>query len=36
MRAPLSWIRDFTPLDAPVEEIAAALNRVGLEVEGFD
>ena len=36
MRAPLSWIRDFTPLDAPVDEIVAALNRVGLEVEGVD
>lgn len=36
MRVPLSWIRDFTPLDAPVDEIAAALNRVGLEVEGLD
>jgi len=36
MRVPLSWIRDFTPLDAPVDEITAALNRVGLEVEGID
>ena len=36
MRVPLSWIRDFTPLDVPVDEIAAALNRVGLEVEGID
>jgi len=36
MRVPLSWIHDFTPLDAPVDEIAAALNRVGLEVEGIE
>ncbi|HSO96124.1 MAG TPA: phenylalanine--tRNA ligase subunit beta [Acidimicrobiia bacterium] len=36
MRAPLSWLRDFTPLDAPVAEIAAALNRVGLEVDAID
>ncbi len=36
MRAPLSWIRDFTPLDAPVDEIVAALNQVGLEVEAVD
>jgi phenylalanyl-tRNA synthetase beta chain len=36
MRVPLSWIRDFTPLDAPVDEIAAGLNRVGLEVEGIE
>ncbi len=36
MRAPLSWIRDFTPVDAPVDELVAALNRVGLEVEGVE
>ncbi|MCU1457712.1 MAG: phenylalanyl-tRNA synthetase beta subunit [Actinomycetia bacterium] len=36
MRAPLSWIRDFTPLDAPVAEIAAALSDLGLEVEGIE
>jgi len=36
MRAPLSWIREFTPLDAPVDDIEAALNRVGLEVEGVE
>ena len=36
MRAPLSWIRDFTPLDAPVADIVAALNQLGLEVEGVE
>ncbi len=36
MLAPLSWIRDFTPADAPVEEIVAALNQLGLEVEAVD
>ncbi|HEV2310344.1 MAG TPA: phenylalanine--tRNA ligase subunit beta, partial [Acidimicrobiia bacterium] len=36
MRAPLSWIRDFTPIDRPVDEIVAALNQVGLEVEGVE
>src|SRR6476659_3305663 len=36
MRAPLSWIRDFTPLDAPVDEIVAALNQVGLEVDAVE
>lgn len=35
MKAPLSWIREFTPVDAPVEEIAAALNQLGLEVEAI-
>jgi phenylalanyl-tRNA synthetase beta chain len=36
MRAPLSWIRDFTPVDAPVDELVAALNQLGLEVEAVD
>jgi phenylalanyl-tRNA synthetase beta chain len=36
MRAPLSWIRDFTPADAPVEELVGALNQLGLEVEAVD
>jgi phenylalanyl-tRNA synthetase beta chain len=36
MRAPLSWIRDFTPVDADVAQIAGALNQLGLEVEGID
>ena len=36
MRAPLSWLRDFTPLDAPPVEIADALNQLGLEVESVE
>ncbi len=36
MRAPLSWIREFTPVDAPVPEIVAALNQLGLEVDGVE
>jgi phenylalanyl-tRNA synthetase beta chain len=36
MRAPLSWIRDFTPLDAPVDDVVSALNQLGLEVEGVE
>jgi phenylalanyl-tRNA synthetase beta chain len=36
MRAPLSWIRDFTPVDAPVADLVAALNQLGLEVEGVE
>jgi phenylalanyl-tRNA synthetase beta chain len=37
VRAPLSWIRDFTPLDAiDVDAIADALNQLGLEVEEID
>ncbi|MEX2254519.1 MAG: phenylalanine--tRNA ligase subunit beta [Acidimicrobiia bacterium] len=36
MRAPLSWIRDFTPADAPVDDLVAALNQLGLEVEAIE
>ena len=36
MRAPLSWIREFTPVDAPVPEVVAALNQLGLEVDAVD
>ena len=36
MRAPLSWIREFTPVDAPVDEIVAALNQLGLEVDAVE
>jgi phenylalanyl-tRNA synthetase beta chain len=36
MRAPLAWIRDFTPVEAGVDDIANALNQLGLEVEGID
>jgi phenylalanyl-tRNA synthetase beta chain len=36
MRVPLSWIRDFTPAAAPVDELAAALNQLGLEVEAIE
>jgi phenylalanyl-tRNA synthetase beta chain len=36
MRVPLSWIRDFTPVEAPVDEIVAALNQLGLEVEAVE
>jgi len=36
MRAPLSWIREFTPAEAPVDQLVAALNQLGLEVEGVD
>jgi phenylalanyl-tRNA synthetase beta chain len=36
MLAPLSWIREFTPADAPVDELVGALNQLGLEVEAVD
>lgn len=36
MKFTLSWLRDHLVTDASVEEIAAALNRIGIEVEGID
>jgi phenylalanyl-tRNA synthetase beta chain len=36
MRAPLSWIREFTPIDEPPDVIAATLDNLGLEVEEID
>ncbi|MGZ6965327.1 MAG: phenylalanine--tRNA ligase subunit beta [Acidimicrobiia bacterium] len=36
MRAPLSWIREFTPLEADPVAIADALDNLGLEVEAMD
>jgi phenylalanyl-tRNA synthetase beta chain len=36
MRVPLSWIREFTPVEAPPADIADALNQLGLEVEQID
>ncbi len=36
MRAPLSWIREFTPLEADPVTIASALDNLGLEVEALD
>jgi phenylalanyl-tRNA synthetase beta chain len=36
MRAPLSWIREFTPAEGTTEELVAALNQLGLEVEAVE
>ena len=36
MRAPLSWLRDYAPLDASVEDLATALSELGLVVEGVE
>jgi phenylalanyl-tRNA synthetase beta chain len=33
MRVPLSWLREYAPVDAPPRTIADALIRAGLEVE---
>ncbi|HVJ97323.1 MAG TPA: hypothetical protein VNC41_10885, partial [Acidimicrobiia bacterium] len=36
MRVPLSWLREFTPIEAPTADIADALNQLGLEVEAIE
>ncbi len=36
MRAPLSWLRDFTPVEGSPEEIARALSFLGLVVENTE
>ncbi|GAA0591769.1 phenylalanine--tRNA ligase subunit beta [Craurococcus roseus] len=36
MKFPLSWLKAHLETDAPVEDIAATLNRIGLEVEGVE
>jgi phenylalanyl-tRNA synthetase beta chain len=35
VRVPLSWLRDFTPVDLPVDELAAVLSDLGLAVESI-
>ena len=34
MRLPLSWLREFVPLDLPLDELLVRMNAAGLEVEG--
>ncbi|HVA75996.1 MAG TPA: phenylalanine--tRNA ligase subunit beta [Acidimicrobiales bacterium] len=36
MRAPLSWLRDYAPLEGSVEDLATALSELGLVVEGVE
>ncbi|MEX2659471.1 MAG: phenylalanine--tRNA ligase subunit beta [Acidimicrobiales bacterium] len=36
MRVPLSWLRDFAPLDHPVDVLVHTLNDLGLAVESVD
>jgi phenylalanyl-tRNA synthetase beta chain len=36
MRAPLSWLRDYAPLDADLDRLASALSGLGLVVEGIE
>jgi len=34
MRAPLSWLREFAPIEGEPAELASALSQLGLVVEG--
>jgi phenylalanyl-tRNA synthetase beta chain len=36
MRAPLSWLRDYAPLEADVDRLASALSELGLVVDGVE
>ncbi|MDQ6965003.1 MAG: phenylalanine--tRNA ligase subunit beta, partial [Mariprofundales bacterium] len=36
MKLPLSWLEEFVPIHASVDDIAAALVRLGHEVEGVE
>lgn len=36
MRVPLSWLRDFAPFDGDPADIVAALDELGLVVEGIE
>ncbi len=36
MRAPLSWLRDFAPIEASVEDLASAFSNLGLVVDGIE
>src|SRR5947199_5101927 len=34
MRVPLSWLKDFAPIDADTPALVDALNELGLVVDG--
>jgi phenylalanyl-tRNA synthetase beta chain len=36
MRAPLSWLRDYAPLDAPLDRLTEILSELGLVVDGVE
>ena len=36
MLVPYSWLRDFTPIESDPDTVAAALNDLGMVVEGMD
>jgi phenylalanyl-tRNA synthetase beta chain len=36
MRVPLSWLREYVPLDVPLDELATKLSVASAEVEGIE
>ena len=36
MRAPLSWLKEFAPIDADLDVLVPALDDLGLIVEGVE
>jgi phenylalanyl-tRNA synthetase beta chain len=36
VRAPLSWLQDFAPIDGEVDDLVASLDDLGLMVEGVE
>jgi phenylalanyl-tRNA synthetase beta chain len=36
VRAPLSWLRDYAPLDAPTDRLASVLSGLGLVVDAVE
>ncbi|HEV2592920.1 MAG TPA: phenylalanine--tRNA ligase subunit beta [Gaiellaceae bacterium] len=36
MRVPLSWLRDYVPLEMPLDELATRLSIAAAEVEGIE
>ena len=36
MRVPVSWLRDYVPIEMPLDELATKLSIATAEVEGID
>ena len=36
MRVPISWLREYVPIELPVEEFATQLSVAAAEIEGIE
>ena len=36
MRVPISWLRDYVPLEMPLDELGERLSVAAAEIEGID